>query len=162
MNDRYATLALAANVPTSTPGPGATGRAAPRERRNVRRTDYKDRMAGISSYKHDTCSKPAMSITGDPWSTTGSSAARSPCRSTQYAASAASCWSSTHPARSCTAVPHVECSKCSLRIFCLLFLVYNRLGLPPFGPAESVVAVLRTERRLPCRPRRMSSMSSRS
>ena len=36
-------------------------------------------MAGI---EHDTCSKPAMSITGDPWSTTGS-AAHSPRRSTQ-------------------------------------------------------------------------------
>ena len=57
------------NAPTSAPGPGATG-----SRRETHR------MAGI---KHDTCSKPAMSITGDPWSTTGSSAARSPCRSTQ-------------------------------------------------------------------------------
>ena len=57
------------NVPTSAPGPGATG-----SRRETHR------MAGI---KHDTCSKPAMSITGDPWSTTGSSVARSPCRSTQ-------------------------------------------------------------------------------
>ena len=57
------------NDPTSAPGPGAAG-----SRRETHR------MAGI---KHDTCSKPAISITGDPWSTTGSSAARSPCRSTQ-------------------------------------------------------------------------------
>ena len=56
-------------VPTSAPRPGVTV--------SHRVTQI---MAGI---KHETRSKPAMSITHDPWSTTGSIAERYPRRSTQ-------------------------------------------------------------------------------
>ena len=48
-------------------------------------------MAGI---KHDRCSKPAMSITCDPWSTTGS-VERGTLSMPRRAAYAASCCSST-------------------------------------------------------------------
>jgi hypothetical protein len=69
INDHYAIVTLAVTGPKSTPRPGAT----------VSRRET-HRMAGL---KHDKCSKPAISITCDPWSTAGSSAERSPRRAAQ-------------------------------------------------------------------------------